>query len=116
MRQILLDYAKRKRANKRGGQAQHISLHYIEASLEDPGGGDNARSAALIALDKSLKRLEQLDRRQSRVVECRFFGRMTIEDTATALGVAPATVGRDWMTAKAWLYRDLKKSLEDDAT
>lgn len=116
MRQILLDYAKRKRATKRGGHSQHVSLHEIEASLEDPTTGGDARSAALIALDKSLRRLEELDRRQSRVVECRFFGRMTIEDTATALGIAPATVGRDWMTAKAWLYRDLKKSLEEDAT
>jgi RNA polymerase sigma factor (TIGR02999 family) len=114
MRQILLDYAKRKRATKRGGNLQHVSLHEIEASLEDPGAGEDARAAALIALDKSLKRLEEVDRRQSRVVECRFFGRMTIEDTATALGIAPATVGRDWVTAKAWLYRDLKKSLGKD--
>ena len=116
MRQILLDYAKRKRAAKRGGNLQHVSLHEIEASLEDPSVGDDARAAALIALDKSLKRLEELDYRQSRVVECRFFGRMTMEETAIALGIAPATVGRDWMTAKAWLYRDLKRSLAEGAT
>ena len=116
MRQILLDYAKRKRAAKRGGSLQHVSLHEIEASLEAPSVGDDARAAALIALDKSLKRLEEVDYRQSRVVECRFFGRMTIEETAIALGIAPATVGRDWMTAKAWLYRDLKKSLAQGAT
>jgi len=116
MRQILLDYAKRKRAAKRGGQLKRVSLHEIEASLEDPVRADDARSAALIALDKSLKRLEAIDQRQCRVVECRFFGRMTIEDTATALGIAPATVGRDWMTAKSWLYRDLKQSLGEDVT
>ena len=116
MRQVLLDYAKRKRAAKRGGNAPHISLQEIEAALQDPSFGDDARSAALIALDKSLKKLEAINDRQSRVVECRFFGRMTLEDTATALGIAPATVGRDWTTAKAWLYRDLKKSLDDDAT
>jgi RNA polymerase sigma factor (TIGR02999 family) len=116
MRQILLDYAKRKRAAKRGGSFQHVSLHDIEAALRDPQWSDDARSAALIELDKSLSRLEAVDQRQSRVVECRFFGRMTIEDTAIALGIAPATVGRDWTTAKAWLYRDLKKHLDEDAS
>lgn len=112
MRQILIDYAKRKNAARRGGRTQHVPLHEIEAALEDSTTFDAARSAALIALDESLRRLEQKNQRQSRIVECRFFGSMTIEDTATALGVAPATVGRDWVTAKAWLYRDLKKQLE----
>ncbi|HKY97203.1 MAG TPA: ECF-type sigma factor [Gemmatimonadaceae bacterium] len=114
MRQILLDYAKRKRAAKRGGNFKQVSLHDIEASLENPALVDDARSAALIALDKSLERLHAIDPRQCKVVECRFFGRMTIEDTATALGIAPATVGRDWMTAKTWLYRDLKQTLGED--
>jgi RNA polymerase sigma factor (TIGR02999 family) len=113
MRQVLLDYAKRKRAAKRGGDHQHVPLHEIESALEDPGNSD-ARSVALIALDRSLRRLEELDSRQSRIVECRFFGRMTIEDTATALGIAPATVGRDWALAKSWLYRDLKKTMGED--
>jgi RNA polymerase sigma factor (TIGR02999 family) len=113
MRQILLDYAKRKRAAKRGGGQEHLPLHEIEAALQDPGGSSDTRSAALIALDESLRRLHERNPRQSRIVECRFFGRMTIEDTATALGIAPATVGRDWMIAKAWLYRDLKERLED---
>jgi RNA polymerase sigma factor (TIGR02999 family) len=112
MRQILIDYAKRKRASKRGGGQQRVPLHEIEAALADTGNVD-ARSAALIALDDSLRRLEDHNRRQSRIVECRFFGRMTIEDTATALGIAPATVGRDWTAAKAWLYRDLKRTLEE---
>ena len=115
MRQILLDYAKRKRAAKRGGKAPHISLQEIEAALQDPDFGEDARSTVLIALDKSLKKLEEINHRQSRVVECRFFGRMTVEDTATALGIGAATVGRDWLTARAWLYRDLKKSLGGDA-
>ena len=86
----------------------------IENALED-GGNTDARSAALIALDESLRRLEERDPRQSRIVECSFFGRMTIEDTAKALGIAPATVGRDWVLAKAWLYRDLKKTMEEDS-
>ena len=116
MRQILLDYAKRRRAAKRGGRHERIPLHEIEAALEDPGQLDNGRCAALIALEDSLRRLETRDRRQSRIVECRFFGGMTIQDTATALGIAPATVGRDWMIAKAWLYKDLKRNLEAGST
>ena len=115
MRQILLDYAKRKRAAKRGGGQQHVPLHEIEAALEDSEKADEAKSAALIALDRSLRRLEERNQRQSRIVECRVFGRMTIEDTATALGIAPATVGRDWVTAKAWLYQDLKMTMEKES-
>ena len=113
MRQILLDYAKRSHAAKRGGRFEKIPLHEIEAALENEDTVDEARSTAVIALDESLRRLEQLDPRQSRIVECRFFGGMTIEDTATALGVAPATIGREWTKAKAWLYSDMKKWLED---
>ena len=113
MRQILLDYAKRSRAAKRGGGAERLPLHEIEEALQAPATKDNARSTAVIALDESLRRLEQVDPRQSRVVECRFFGGMTIEDTAVALDLAPATVVRDWTKAKAWLYEDMKKSLED---
>jgi len=112
MRQILLDYAKRKHAAKRGGEHRHIPLHQIEAGLSGPGGLSEARSEALVALDDSLRRLEQHDPRQSRIVECRFFGGMTIQDTAEALGIAPATVSRGWAVAKAWLYRDLSEALE----
>jgi RNA polymerase sigma factor (TIGR02999 family) len=112
MRQILVDYNKRKRAAKRGSGSEHIPIHEIEAALAN-GNVDDTHSAALIALDDSLRRLEQHDRRQSRIVECRFFGGMTIEDTATALGIAPATVSRGWLMARAWLYRDLKQTLQD---
>lgn len=111
MRQILLDYAKRKRATKRGGQHPHVPLHEVEAALRGTGDPGQARSEALIALDESLQRLEQHDRKQSRIVECRFFGGMTIRDTAAALGIAPATVKRGWAMAQAWLYRDLKQAL-----
>jgi RNA polymerase sigma factor (TIGR02999 family) len=115
MRQILLDYAKRKQAAKRGGGRRHVPLHQIEAALSGSGDLSEARSEALIALDDALRRLEQHDLRQSRIVECRFFGGMTIEDTAAALGIAPATVSRGWAMARAWLYRDLKQALEDSA-
>jgi RNA polymerase sigma factor (TIGR02999 family) len=113
MRQILLDYAKRKHAAKRGAGHQHVPLHEIEVALKRSGDLSEARSEALVALDRSLCRLEKHDRRQSRIVECRFFGGMTIQDTAEALGIAPATVSRGWAMAKAWLYRDLKQTLED---
>jgi RNA polymerase sigma factor (TIGR02999 family) len=113
MRQILFDYAKRKHAAKRGGGHRHVPLHKIENALKGAGDLSEARSEALIALNDSLRRLEQHDARLSRIVECRFFGGMTIEDTAEALGVAPATVCRGWAMAKAWLYRDLKATLED---
>lgn len=113
MRQILLDYAKRKHAAKRGGGHQPVPLHKIEAALKGAGDLSEARSEALVALDHSLRRLEKHDLRQSRIVECRFFGGMTIQDTAEALGIAPATVSRGWAMAKAWLYRDLEKTLED---
>jgi RNA polymerase sigma factor (TIGR02999 family) len=113
MRQILMDYAKRKRAAKRGGRRPHVALHEIEAALheaEDPSG---VRDEVLVALDNSLRRLDQRDQRQTKIVECRFFGGMSIEDTAEALGVSPATVKRGWSMAQAWLYRDLKESVEE---
>jgi len=113
MRQILLDYAKRKQAAKRGGAQRHVSLHEIAAGLQGSGDLAGAGSEALLALDESLRRLEQRDPRQSRIVECRFFGGMTIRDTADALGVSPATVTRGWLMARAWLYRDLKATLGD---
>jgi RNA polymerase sigma factor (TIGR02999 family) len=115
MRQILMDYAKRKRAAKRGGRRPHIALHEIEAALheaEDPSG---VRDEVLVALDDALRRLDQRDQRQTRIVECRFFGGMSIEDTAGALGVSPATVKRGWAMAQAWLYRDLKESVEESS-
>lgn len=112
MRQILLDHAKRRQAAKRGGGLRRVPLHEIESALG--GGGDplDAAADALIALNDALLRLEANDERQSRIVECRFFGGMSIEDTATALGVSPATVKRGWVMAQAWLYRELARTLE----
>ena len=71
-----------------------------------------ARDEVLLALDESLERLKQHDPRKARIVECRFFGGMSIEDTAEALGVSPATVKRGWAMAQAWLYRDLHRPVE----
>lgn len=100
MRRILLDYAISKQAQKRGGGQGHVSLDkVVVAALE--------RSDELIALDEALGRLGSVDARQVRVVECRFFGGMNIEETAEVLGISPATVKRDWNAARAWLNREL---------
>ena len=107
MRQILIDYSKRKRAAKRGGKAPHLSLHDLEPALLQSATATGVRDDIMVALDESLGRLEQVNRRQMRIVECRFFGGMSVEDTAEALGISPATVKRGWRVAQAWLYRDL---------
>lgn len=100
MRNVLIDHAVRRGAAKRGGGAQALTLkeddNAHEESLED-----------LIALGEALSRLERLDARQARVVECRFFGGLSLDETAEALGISPATVSRDWTFARAWLHREL---------
>lgn len=110
MRQILIDHAKRRQAAKRGGNLRRIPLEEFETTLTDGSDASEAGSDALIALDEALIRLEAHDARQSRIVECRFFGGMAIEETAIALGVSPATVKRGWAMAQAWLYRELARS------
>ena len=112
MRQILIDYAKRKRAAKRGGGQPHLSLHDLEAALHRDEGASGSRDEVLLALDEVLSRLQRREPRQARIVECRFFGGMSIEDTAEALAISPATVKRGWAMAQAWLYRELKRSAE----
>lgn len=117
MRHVLLDYAKWKRAARRGGRRAHVPLHEIEAALRGDGGDPSeAWSEAVVALDASLRRLERREPRQGRIVECRFFAGMTIRETAEALGVSPATVKRGWSMARAWLYRDVGRRLGKDAT
>lgn len=113
MRQILLDYAKRKRAAKREGARDSIPLHELETVLAGDGDASEVLPEALIALDAALVRLDKHNSRQRSIVECRFFGGMTIDDTANALMLSPATVKRDWTMAQAWLYRELKESLPD---
>lgn len=110
MRHILIDYARRRKAQKRGGGTERLSLHEIEGGLGGPDPGE-VTDEALLALDDSLERLAEESVRQSRIVECRFFGGMTIEETAEALGISPATVKRGWTAAQAWLYRDLREAL-----
>lgn len=101
MRRILVDHARRKGAQKRGGGVNLEPLTPTLAVAVD-------RSPELLALNEALERLEKLDPRQSRVVEYRVFGGMTVEETAKILEVSPATVKRDWTLARAWLNRQLQ--------
>ena len=102
MRQILVDYARKRQAAKRG--ANNLTLTLDEAiALPKQGKLD------LVALDDALNGLERLDSRQSRIVELRFFAGLSIEETSTVLDISPATVKRDWITARMWLYREISK-------
>ena len=108
MRQILLDYAKRKSAAKRDGGRDRVPLQEIERLLAAHGDASENIPEALIALDAALVKLERHNSRQRRIVECRFFGGMTIAETAEGLSLSPATVKRDWLMAQTWLYRELQ--------
>ena len=100
IRRILVDHARVAKAQKRGGVARKLSL---DEAAETP----ELREMDVIALDDALIALAAADPQQSRVIELRFFGGLTVEETAAALSISPATVKRDWVTAKAWLYREL---------
>jgi RNA polymerase sigma factor (TIGR02999 family) len=103
MRRILVDSARRHRAVKRGGGAGTLSLDNVPAvSVEN--------SEEILVLDGALEKLSRETQRLARIVELRFFGGLTIEETAGALGVAPSTVQLDWQKAKAWLYRELREA------
>jgi len=102
MRRVLVDYAVRRRAGKRGGGWRRLELDRVQIAVD-------GRDEDLQALDEALDRLAALDERQARVVECRFFAGLSIEETAAALGVSTATVKRDWTTARAWLHRDMAR-------
>jgi RNA polymerase sigma factor (TIGR02999 family) len=103
MRRILIDYAVARRRQKRGGGQPLESLDHGDALAIAYSRGDE-----LVALDEALARLMVMNERQARIVECRFYGGMSVEETADALGVSPATVKREWATARAWLNRELR--------
>ena len=116
MRRILVDHARKHLSGKRGGGAEHLSLDEIEppAGAED---GEELNAALLLterdpvnlsSIDDALKRLEKLDARQGKLVELRFFGGLSVEDTANVLGISPATVKREWTSARAWLQCELE--------
>ena len=108
MRRILVDFARSRNYAKRGGRALQVSLDEATAVVPE-------RAADLVALDDALSALAELDARQSRVVELRFFGGLSHEETAEVLGVSVGTVRRDWSLARAWLYTELSAEGGDDA-
>lgn len=100
MRQILVEHARARGASKRGGERRRITL-------DEQVAATGARDIDLLALDEALGRLAAVDAQHARIVELRFFGGLTNEETAAALGVSPATIKRAWAVARAWLYREL---------
>ena len=100
MRQILVDYARRQRADKRGGGVTMMSVDEVSPAAQAP-------TVDVLALDEALEALSSVDARQCRVVELRFFAGLTIDEAAEALAISPATVEREWAFAKAWLFRHL---------
>jgi RNA polymerase sigma factor (TIGR02999 family) len=100
MRRILVDRARSRRSLKRGGALTPLPLDAMELGSEE-------RADLLVALDEALDRLRALDARQARVIECRFFGGMSEEETAEAIGIGLRTAKRDWAKARSWLYREL---------
>ncbi len=105
MRRILVDFARTRGYQKRGGGARPVTLDDATLVADDKG-------TDMVALDEALNSLAELDARQSRVVELRFFGGLSVEETAEVLKVSPGTVRRDWSLARAWLHRELAVSRE----
>jgi RNA polymerase sigma factor (TIGR02999 family) len=101
MRSILVDHARARGAAKRGGGGQPLTLGAADKA------GALAPTVDVLALDEALKRLAELDPEKSRLVELRYFAGLSIEETAEALGISPATVKRQWQVARAWLKREL---------
>jgi RNA polymerase sigma factor (TIGR02999 family) len=111
MRQILIGNARRKAATKRGGGRPAATFEEVEHALATEPGFVTSKADALLALDRALEGLKLHSERKSRIVECRFFGGMSIEETAAALGISPATVKRDWSLAQVWLHREIERDL-----
>jgi RNA polymerase sigma factor (TIGR02999 family) len=101
MRHVLVDHARARRAGKRGGAGEKVTLGEAQAITGE-------RPVDLVALDDALEALAKMDERQCRVVELRYFGGLSIEETAEVLGVSPATVSHDWAIARAWLRSELE--------
>jgi len=107
MRRVLVDFARARRREKRGGDE-------IQVSLSEAANIAHERSADLEALDDALQTLEKMEPRQARVVELRFFAGLSLEETAEALNISLSTVRRDWILIEAWLYRELNKAVKSD--
>lgn len=108
IRRILVDHIRATRAQKRGSG-------FAALSLDEAIGVPEKRNWEILALDDALKTLAKVDPQQARIVELRFFAGLSIDETASVVGVSPATVKRDWVTAKAWLFRELSRSKGSDS-
>lgn len=119
MRRILVDYARRHRAQKREGAQRRVPLEHLDgmdAGFTQPSAQSLLeRAELLVALDQELDQLRTLDARAASVVECRYFLGMKDDEIAESLGVTPRTVGRDWVRARAWLRGRLEERVRDDA-
>lgn len=107
MRSVLIDHARRRGAEKRGGGRRRVPIEGAAILTEDPADD-------LLAIDEALSRLSEFDEQKGRIVELRFFGGLTNEDTAQAVGVSAATVKREWRFARAWLYKELTGEAPDE--
>jgi RNA polymerase sigma factor (TIGR02999 family) len=108
IRRVLVDHARARHRLKRGGLALKVTL------IDDIAAAANQAELDLVALDEGLNRLAELDERQSRIIELRFFGGLSIEETAEALTLSPATVKREWSMARAWLFRELRNNSDQE--
>lgn len=106
MRQILIDYARKKHAKKRGGKMKDKTF------IDELFQSNENNAEELINIDTALDKLEELNNRLAKVVEMRFFGQMTIDETAEVLNISKSTVKRDWIKARGWLYKELKERFE----
>ncbi len=104
MRRILVDHARHRKTAKQGGDARRVT--FVKA-LDTPAPGSSGKDLDLVALDDALERLARIDPRQARIVELRYFGGLTIEETAGALELSSMTIKREWRTARLWLLREL---------
>ena len=112
MRHILMNYARDRRALKRGGDDAKLSLEELSAGCEGELVLTDDNAELLLALGAALEKLELVNERQSRIVECRYFGGMSVQETAAALGISTATVSRGWALAQVRLYQDMQRELQ----
>jgi RNA polymerase sigma factor (TIGR02999 family) len=103
MRRILVDFARSRDYLKRGGEAQHVSLEEAAVLIQE-------KEADFVALDDALNSLAAIDPRKGKIVELRFFGGLSVEESAEVLGISPRTVKREWSLAQAWLHRELSRT------
>lgn len=112
MRRVLVDHARTRLAQKRGGDGTRVTLGAVDRAGADAGGPAAAQGSLdtvdLLALDDALRRLAELDAKKARLVELRYFAGLSIPETAAAMGISQATVGREWAVARMWLRRELE--------